>query len=158
ANIGRVSVTLPHSEFLAQEHIRTICTRVQFAARECPAASIYGHAKAISPLLDAPLQGPVYLRSSSNPPPDLVASPHGRFDVVLAGRIDSVNQGIRNRFDVVPDAPVSSFTLNMQGGRKSLLVNSRNLCKGVNRADVRMIGQNGKLARSRPAMETGCQH
>jgi hypothetical protein len=156
ANIARTAVTLPHSEFLAQEHIRTICTRVQFAADNCPAAAIYGHAKAVSPLLDEPLQGPVYLRSSSNPLPDLVADLNGRFDVVLAARIDSVNQGIRNRFELVPDAPVTKFTLKMQGGKKGLLVNSRNLCKGRNYADVRMVGQNGKLANSNPVVANSC--
>jgi hypothetical protein len=156
ANIARTAVTLPHSEFLAQEHIRTICTRVQFAADNCPAAAIYGHAKAVSPLLDEPLQGPVYLRSSSNPLPDLVADLNGRFDVVLAARIDSVNQGIRNRFELVPDAPVTKFTLKMQGGKKGLLVNSRNLCKGRNFADVRMVGQNGKLAKSNPVVANSC--
>ena len=72
ANIEAAAVTLPHSAFLAQEHIRTICTRVQFAADQCPAGSIYGKAKATSPLVDYPLEGPVYLRSSSNPLPDLV--------------------------------------------------------------------------------------
>jgi hypothetical protein len=156
ANIGKAAVTLPHSEFLAQEHIRTICTRVQFAANACPAASIYGRAKATSPLIDGALEGPVYLRSSSNPLPDLVADLDGRFNVVLSGRIDSVNQGIRNTFAFVPDAPVTKFTLSMQGGRKGLLVNSRNLCKGVNRADVRMTGQNGKTASSRPLVTNSC--
>ncbi|HEY0317593.1 MAG TPA: hypothetical protein VGC49_04800, partial [Solirubrobacterales bacterium] len=78
ANISRVAVTLPHSEFLAQEHIRTICTRVQFAAKNCPQGSIYGFAKATTPLLDKPLEGPVYLRSSSNPLPDLVATMNGQ--------------------------------------------------------------------------------
>ena len=32
ANIGAFSVALPHSAFLDQAHIRTVCTRVQFAA------------------------------------------------------------------------------------------------------------------------------
>ena len=62
ANIARVSVALPHSEFLAQEHIKTICTRVQYAANACPQGSIYGYARAFTPLLDKPLEGPVYLR------------------------------------------------------------------------------------------------
>jgi hypothetical protein len=31
ANLARASVSLPHSEFLAQEHIQTVCTRAQFA-------------------------------------------------------------------------------------------------------------------------------
>jgi hypothetical protein len=47
---------------------------------------------------------------------------------------DSVNEGIRSTFEVVPDAPVESFTLSMQGGRKGLIVNSTNLCAGVHRA------------------------
>ena len=76
ANIARAAVTLPHSEFLDNAHIGTVCTRVQFAEGrgKCPAASVYGFARAISPLLEAPLQGHVYLRSSSNKLPDLVAA------------------------------------------------------------------------------------
>ncbi|HVX31933.1 MAG TPA: hypothetical protein VHA80_02240, partial [Solirubrobacterales bacterium] len=65
ANLARVAVQLPHTEFLAQGHIRTVCTRVQFAADACPASSVYGYAEARTPLLDQPLKGPVYLRSSS---------------------------------------------------------------------------------------------
>ncbi len=65
ANIRRAVVTLPDSEILDQGHIGTSCTRVQFAARACPAASRYGFAKARTPLLDKPLEGPVYLRAST---------------------------------------------------------------------------------------------
>jgi hypothetical protein len=148
ANIARAAVTLPHSEFLAQEHINTVCTRVQFAADACPAGAIYGKATAISPLLDAPLTGPVYLRSSDNLLPDLVAALRGPdnqpIEIELSGRTDSKNEGIRNTFDVLPDAPVTKFTLEMMGGRKSLIVNSTSICRGVHKADVRMDGQNGR--------------
>jgi len=161
ANIARASVTLPHSAFLAQEHIRTICTRVQFAVRQCPKGSIYGKAKAISPLLGYPLEGPVYLRSSSNPLPDLVVAFRGPdfqpIEVELAGRTDSKNGGIRNTFDLVPDAPVSKFTLELKGGRKSLIVNSRNLCAGVQRATVRLNAQNGKIHDFRPVVRNDCK-
>jgi hypothetical protein len=156
ANIGRVSATLPHSEFLAQNHIKTICTRVQFAAGNCPRGSIYGYATAVTPLLDKPLSGPVYLRSSNNPLPDLVASLHGAIDIDLSGRIDSVDGGIRATFDSVPDAPVSKFVLSMQGGKKGLLVNSRNLCAAVNRAKVLIDGQNGKTADQGPVVQNSC--
>jgi hypothetical protein len=156
ANISKVQVALPHALFLAQEHIGTVCTRVQFAAENCPAASVYGFAKAITPLLDDPLEGPVYLRSSSNPLPDLVADLQGQFDIELAGKIDSENGGIRNTFETVPDAPVTKFVLKMKGGKKSLIVNSRNLCKAPPRAKVRMVGQNGKRHNERPLIQTGC--
>jgi hypothetical protein len=160
ANIAGASVALPHSEFLDQAHIRTVCTRVQFRASACPAGAIYGHAKAITPLLDEPLSGPVYLRSSDNPLPDLVMALRGPdaqpIEVVLAGRIDSVHGGIRSSFEAIPDQPVSSFTLTMKGGKKGLLVNSRDLCKSVNKATVRFTGQNGKTSESRPELQSAC--
>src|SRR3954470_5698257 len=156
ANIAKAVVALPHSEFLEQGHIRTICTRVQFAAGTCPAGSVYGHARAISPLLDQPLEGPVYLRASSNPLPDLVADLNGPIHIVLVGRIDSFKGGLRSSFDMVPDAPVSKFVLTMEGGKKGLLVNSRNLCVSTNRADVSLVAQSGKTVRQRPALRDGC--
>jgi hypothetical protein len=161
ANIARTAVTFPHSTFLAQEHIRTVCTRVQFAADACPKGSVYGTATAITPLLDDPLTGPVYLRSSDNELPDLVAALRGPdslpVEVELVGRTDSKNGGIRNTFDVVPDAPVSKFTLKLFGGQKSLLVNSRNLCKGPKqRATVRMLAHNAKRRDFRVVVGNDC--
>jgi hypothetical protein len=160
ANIKRASVALPHSEFLDQTHIRTICTRVQFAANACPKGSIYGHAEATSPLLDYTLTGNVYLRSSSNPLPDLVVALRGPafqpLAVDIAGRIDSVNGGIRTTFESLPDAPVSSFVLKMRGGQRGLLENSRDLCTTTNRATSKMDGHNGKAYDSRPKLQAQC--
>jgi len=159
ANIGRAVVSLPHSEFLEQSHIRTVCTRVQFAADECPEASIYGHARAITPLLDQPLEGPVYLRSSSHKLPDLVVALSGQVKFNLVGRIDSAHDGgIRTTFESVPDAPVSKFVLNMQGGKKGLLVNSENLCspKAKTRTIVRLTAQNGKIHDFNPLVRDSC--
>jgi hypothetical protein len=158
ANIGKVSVKLPHSEFLEQGHIGTVCTRPQFAAEQCPAKSIYGYAKAWTPLLDRPLEGPVYLRANGGERelPDLVAALHGQIDVDLAGYIDSVHGQIRNRFNLVPDAPVSRFVLEMKGGKKGLLVNSANLCRSTNRATVKMDGQNGKVDDFSPVLRNSC--
>jgi hypothetical protein len=158
ANIGRAAVILPPSEFLENAHIKTICTRVQFAADTCPAGSVYGKARAVTPLLDNPISGPVYLRSSNHQLPDLVADLNGQIEVVLAGRIDSVKRRIRSSFEVVPDAPVSKFVLEMQGGKKGLLVNNRNLCKSTNRATIQFDGQNGKTADSRSVVTAkGCK-
>jgi hypothetical protein len=158
ANIARTAVTLPKSLFLAQQHIGTVCTRVQFAANECPPASVYGRARAVSPLFDGALEGTVYLRSNGGERllPDLVVSLDGEIDIVLSGFIDSKNERIRNTFDVVPDAPVTSFTLSMFGGKKGLLENNRNLCKGKSRAEAKMTGQNGKAWNTRPVVISSC--
>lgn len=159
ANISRTQVTLPHSEFLAQGHLHDICTRVQFAAQECPAKSIYGYAKAVTPLLDQPLQGPVYLRSSSNKLPDLVMALRGRIEVDLDAKIDTgKNDGLRSTFEVVPDAPVSEFVLSMKGGKKSLLENSTNICARKHTANVQMEAHNGKTADQAPVIQVaGCR-
>ena len=161
ANIGRAAVTMPHSLFLAQEHLNTICTRVQFAARACPPGSVYGSATAISPLLDAPLVGNVYLRASSNPLPDLVAALRGPdqqpIEIELVGRTDSVHDSLRNTFDVVPDAPVSSFTLKLKGGNKALLVTSTNLCRSKERPLAKFTAQNGRQLTLRPKLKTSCK-
>ncbi len=157
ANIARAQVALPRSEFLDQSHIQTICTRVQFAADACPAASVYGRAKAWTPLLDRPLAGPVYLRSSSHTLPDLVADLGGQIEVVLDGRIDSVQGGIRSTFEAVPDAPVRKFVLAMRGGKRSLLENSTNLCLGAHRATAAFTGQNGKRIDLHPSLRSSCK-
>ena len=163
ANIARAQVTLPPSEFLEQNHIRTVCTRVQFNAGEgngaqCPAASVYGKAKAISPLLDEPLAGPVFLRSSDHELPDLVAALHSaKVDIDLLGRIDSPKGGgIRSTFEGVPDAPVSKFVLEMQGGRKGLIVNSTDICRAKHRAKAAFGGQNGKRHDFKPVVKAKC--
>jgi hypothetical protein len=167
ANIGRASVTLPRALILDQSNLSKVCTRVQFAADECPKKSIYGYARAVTPLLDGPLQGPVYLRSSSNELPDLVADLRGQVNIVLDSRTDSVRGRIRSTFDTVPDVPVSKFTLALRGGPKGLLVNSQSLCprhrkgqkgKGPKplRSLARFKAQNGKKANMRPRLRTPC--
>jgi hypothetical protein len=159
ANLAHAAVTLPHSEFLEQAHIRTICTRVQFAAAACPAGSVYGKATATTPLLDQPISGPVYLRSSSHQLPDLVVDLHGPawqpIETVVVGRIDSVKGQIRTTFENSPDVPLTKFTLKMQGGKKGLLVNSRNICTSTNRATAALEGHNGKSRVSKPVVEDG---
>ncbi len=161
ANTARASVALPRSEFIENSHFQTICTRVQFAAEKCPAGSIYGTAKAITPLLDEPLEGPVYLRSSSNELPDVVVAlkgpPSRPIKVELAGRIDSVNGGIRTTFDMLPDQPVTKFILQLQGGKKGLFVNSRDICANTYRATAKFNGQNGKTHDFNPPLNASCK-
>src|SRR5665811_67366 len=158
ANVKGLVVRLPRSAFLEQGHIRTICTRVQYAANSCPKAARYGYIKAWTPLLDQPLQGPVWLRSSNHKLPDMVFDLHGLVDVEVSTRIDSVRGGIRASVEDAPDAPISRVILNMQGGKKGLIVNSRNLCvkRGRNRANVVATGQNGKRFKSRTVMQVRC--
>jgi len=158
ANISRAALTLPHSEFLDQAHIGTICTRVQLVASQCPARSVYGFAQAESPLLDEELKGPVYLVSSDHELPDLLVDLHGQVNIRLRGVISSAKARIKTVFASVPDVPVSKFTLTMKGGKKGLLENSRNLCAGTNFSFLNFKAQNGKHLKVKrlPLRTPGC--
>jgi hypothetical protein len=165
ANASSTVVRLPHSAFLEQGHFRTICTRVQYAANGgggagCPAASVYGHVTAKTPLLDQPLEGPVFLRSSNHNLPDMVLSLHGPpslpIQIEAVGRIDSKEGGIRSSFEGIPDAPITEVRLEMEGGAKGLIVNSTNLCASTNRAEVDLAAHNGKTEVLHPAVGASC--
>jgi hypothetical protein len=145
ANLEQAVVTLPKSELIDQSHIRTICTRVQLAANDCPAGAIYGYATAESPLIAEPLSGPVYLTSSNHTLPDLLADLHGQVNIRLRGVITSNKKHrIVTTFAGIPDVPVSTFKLTMQGGKKSLLVNSKNICAKRFFSRFVFSSQNGK--------------
>jgi hypothetical protein len=157
ANIAKAQVTLPHSAFLDTTHIKTICTRVQFAADQCPPGAIYGFARATTPLLDNPVEGPVYLRSSSHKLPDLVLALGGQIDADAVARVDTgKGDGIRTTFEAIPDVPLSRVVLEMKGGRKGLLVNSENICKKAQKAIADFTAHNGKVYDTTPLIANGC--
>ncbi len=147
SNLKKIEVQMPHAEFLAQNHIRTVCTRVQFEAERCPSGSVYGKAAAYTPLFDEPLHGKVYLRSSSHRIPDLVTDLHsGAVRIEVDGRIGPAKHGIRAFFDNLPDAPIERFTMTLFGGRRGLLQNSSNICANLPLASVKGLGQNNRGA------------
>jgi hypothetical protein len=158
ANIRSAQVTLPPSLFLEQGNIKTICTKSQFAAHSCPPGSIYGHVRVFTPLLEAPMEGPAYLRASSHRLPDLVFALRGNgIEVDVAGRIDSFRGGIRGTFPTVPDAPVTKFVLRMKAGKRGLLVNAENLCRKRQLAAARFIGHANRGWRLHPPLRARCK-
>ncbi|HET7054174.1 MAG TPA: hypothetical protein VFI09_09715 [Solirubrobacterales bacterium] len=161
ANLKGLTVRLPSSAFLDQAHIRTICTRVQFAAgggngEQCPKGARYGYIKAWTPLLEEPLEGPVFLRSSNHKLPDLLFALHGLVNIEVDVRIDSAHGGIRASLEDAPDATLSRVVLHMQGAKKGLIINSKNLCAATNRANVLASGHNGKQFHTHPLMKAQC--
>jgi hypothetical protein len=149
ANLRRATFILPSATFLDQGHIKTVCTRVQLAANECPKNSIYGNAKATSPLLNEKLSGPVYLTSSDNTLPDLLVDLKGQVNVRLRGVISSVHGRLKTVFAGTPDVAVSKFTLTMKGGDRGLLVNSRDLCSRPTTGYLKLKAQNSRQLKTK---------
>lgn len=163
ANTAAATVLLPPTQFIDNAHINNPCTRVQFAADACPAGSVLGTAVAKSPLLDEPLKGNVYFRSNGGERelPDIVADLRGSLRIILVGYIDSVQKKngtsrVRTRFLGVPDAPVTRFQMNLFGGKRGLIENSRNLCTSKPRVEIRLKAQNGREQLTRPRIGLPC--
>jgi hypothetical protein len=159
SNILRAQVNLPHSEFLEQDNLNQTCTKPFLLEGKCPKSTIYGKAKAWTPLLEKPVQGPVYLVGGYGYKlPALVAELNGQIRIVLKGKVDSgPNGGIRNTFEAVPDAPVSRFELKLKGGKKyGLLINSENLCKKPQRSNALFTAQNGLVDQQKPLIANQC--
>jgi hypothetical protein len=149
-------VTLPKGELLDNSHIGSVCTRVDFARNACPPASKLGRATVVTPLLDQPLTGGAYLRSSNHELPDLALDLEGQVDLELDARIDSVDGRLRATFEELPDVPFSKATLDLAGGSKGLLQNSHTLCGRSVRATVAMKGHNGRTSTNRPMLDYSC--
>jgi hypothetical protein len=169
ANLSGATVILPKGMLIANAHINNPCTRVQFYSgalpgEGCPKKSILGTAKAWTPLLEKPETGKVYFRSNGGERelPDMVVALRGPVPLQLLGFIDSVGaknaevRRVRSRFLNIPDAPVSRFELKLDGGKKGLLQNSKNLCKTGNRAKFQFSGQNGKTYDTEPKIQVNC--
>jgi hypothetical protein len=107
-------------------------------------------------LLDHPLAGNVYLRSSSHTLPDIVLDLKGQISIEAIGRISSVKARLRSIFETVPDVPVSRIVLDLVGGHKGLLVNSEGLCGTSKDATVQMTGQNGAVLERKTALKANC--
>jgi hypothetical protein len=159
ANLSGAIAMLPPTLIVDNAHINNPCTRVQFAAEQCPPRSVLGTARAFTPLLDAPLAGNVYFRSNGGERelPDIVADLRGQFRIVLVGYIDAKRARIRTRFLNVPDAPVSRFELKMFGGKRGLLQNTANLCLKPPKATIRLNAQNGRFSSMNDRMGTSCK-
>jgi hypothetical protein len=133
ANIHKVEVSLPKALPSRLTTLQKACTERQFNSNPagCPAASVVGSAIARTPVLPVPLSGPAYLVSHGGQAfPDLVLILQGYgVTIKLTGHTQISKDGItHSRFETVPDAPVSSFELNLPEGRYSALAANSNLC------------------------------
>jgi hypothetical protein len=161
ANIARVKVDLPKQLPSRLTTLQQACTAAQFEASPagCPAASIVGHAKALTPLLPVPLEGPAYFVSHGGEAfPSLIMVLRGYgVTIDLVGTTFIRNGVTSSTFKSVPDQPVSSFELSLPQGKFSALAANGNLCKSKLAMPTEFVAQNGvKINRSTPVGVTGC--
>ena len=167
ANITRVDLQLPKQLPARLTTLQKACTEAQFATNPagCPAASVIGTAKAITPVLNVPLIGPAYLVSHGGAAfPDIEFILQGQgVRIDLDGRTQ-IKKGITySRFETVPDAPISSFETVLPQGPHSVLATDLpvkakgSLCGSKLTIPTTLTGQNGTVIKQNtPISVTGC--
>jgi hypothetical protein len=124
------TVTLPRQLTPNTAAITALCNDGQLAAGTCPPASQVGTATATSPFLATPLAGPVWLAQQPGQVlPALVADLRGRVPIkIRIGTSFVGGKQIKSTVAGVPDLPIGSFNLSLNGGPKGVLTNKANLC------------------------------
>jgi uncharacterized repeat protein (TIGR01451 family) len=161
SNLKKVRVSLPLSLALDPDNANGLCEFVDGSKVEpsCPASSIVGTATARTPILDQPLSGPVYFVKNVRIDaksgrqiktlPKLVIPLTGENGVklTLTGTSNVEDNHLVTTFDNIPDAPVSSFKLDIAGGKHGILVVSgADICAATQVANQGVEGQNLKQA------------
>jgi hypothetical protein len=154
ANVSKVEVKLPLSLALDPDNAQGLCKPEQRVALSCPASSIVGTATAVS-VLPHPLTGPVYfvegLRKTASgrtvrtlPKLWIPLSGDGvTIDADADSNVDSSNRLVTTFHDI-PDAPLKSVRLKINGGKHGILVVSgaHGTCGPDRALDNRFTGYN----------------
>jgi hypothetical protein len=148
ANIAKVKVDLPKQLPSRLTTLQKACLAVVFEANpgHCPAASVVGTGKAVTPVLGAPLSGPAYFVSHGGEAfPSLVVVLQGDgVRVDLTGSTFISKAGVTSStFKQVPDVPITSFELVLPEGPHSALAANSNLCASKLVIPTAFVGQNG---------------
>jgi hypothetical protein len=148
ANIQSAAVTLPKQLPARLSTVQQACPAATFEANpaSCDEGSLVGTATASTPILSVPLVGPAYLVSHGGSAfPDIVVVLQGQgITIDLVGNIFISKTGVTSAtFAHVPDAPISSFDLNMPEGPHSVLSAVGSLCAGSLSMPTTITGQNG---------------
>lgn len=172
AGLKSVKVTLPKSVALAAANAGGLCEVAQAAADACPKASIVGSAQATSPILNHALKGPVYFVKGqrADPKTGRVIATLPTLQVALRGEVTIIARAetavdrksrLVTTFPALPDAPITRFTMTINGGKRGIIATTRNLCKAPKtqrRGVVSMRGHHGKSAKTqKPLISTACK-
>ncbi|HEY5194570.1 MAG TPA: hypothetical protein VIJ39_11955 [Solirubrobacteraceae bacterium] len=162
ANIKSVKVDLPKRLPSRLETLQKACPAATFEANPaaCSSQSRIGTAKATTPLVPVPLEGPVFFVSHAGekfPELIVVLSGYG-VTVDLHSETFISKAGITSStFRTIPDVPVGTFELTLPEGPYSALAAPGGLCNGALKMPTAFTAQNGTVIhQNTPIGVTGC--
>lgn len=155
-NIRSVAINLPRAFFVDATAIGKICSKRELEETECAGRQRLGSARVLSPAYDGALAGPVYAVTEGGELPALVYLLSGPADVVLRGQVVSKGGRIQAGVEDVPDTPLRTFELTVDGGERAYLVLSRNICGAPAVADGTFVSQDGQTHEQQIPIEADC--
>lgn len=155
ATLARARVILPKAESLSHDRLANVCADTLLAQRSCPKWSVVGSAVAWSPFVGRPFEGRIYLTSAGRGRPGLALSLEGEVLVEATAEL-RVRRDHRTElvFTNLPDLPLERIKMTLQGGKRGLLTNSRDLCIRPIHFGLRFTSHSGRIA-SRRAYDAG---
>ncbi len=157
ANLKSVSVILPKAFEIDQRHLGNLCDRTELVSDQCAGRQPIGEAMTETPLLEKPLQGPVYAVSGFGLLPHLAFILGGQVTLMPEAESSSVQNGrLKTVVPVVPDAPIGHFRFTLFGGTQGYLSNTQNLCSAPTVSTIEFIAQNGKKLTQQVKTKTAC--
>jgi hypothetical protein len=159
SNVKSVSVQLPKELTARGTTVAGACTEATFNADPsgCANAQV-GTVTASTPLLPDALTGPVYLVAHATGLPTIEALLQGhKLSIDLSGTINFTATGLQSTFGAVPDAPITSFVLDLPTGPHSALSSPTGVCSGPLTMPTTIVGQSGAtVTTATPIQVTGC--
>src|SRR3954451_7564721 len=160
SNVRSVSVQLPKELTARGTTVAGACPEATFAAdpSSCAAAQV-GTVTASTPVLPDALTGPVYLVAHATGLPTIEALLQGhKLSIDLSGSITFTPTGqVNSTFASVPDAPITSFVLDLPPGPHSALSSTSGVCGGPLTMATTIVGQSGaRIEQAIPINVTNC--
>lgn len=159
SNVKSVSVELPKQLTARGSTVAAACPEATFLADPsgCAGAQV-GTVTASTPLLPDALAGPVYLVAHPTGLPTIEALLQGhKLSIDLSGTITFTATGLNSTFGAVPDAPITSFVLDLPPGPHSALASTSGVCSGPLTMATTIVGQSGaRIQRATPITVKDC--
>jgi hypothetical protein len=162
ANIKSVMVRLPKQLPSRLDTLKKACPEAIFYSAnpyKCPSGSYVGGATVTTPALPKPLSGRVFFVSHGGaafPDIDMVLGGNGVV-IILVGNTNITKGITTTTFASIPDAPVSSFHMNLPYGKFSALGGHGNLCAQPLIMPTTLTAQNGAVIKQNTRIAvTGC--
>ncbi len=172
AGTKALTLTLPLSLALDPDNAASdqLCEFADGLKGQCPEKAVIGTMTAISPLLKGPLSGKMYwVKGIRIDPksgrqirtlPSLLVQLRGEVNVNLRGTTSVPdNQHLTSTFPTIPDAPLSSAVVKINGGKKGPLVitdGHDDICSAPQKPFLAIVGHNGKRRDAAFSMAVEC--